>query len=104
MPSEEIVTDKKFDLFDKCVNFTAAHEVKAAGVYPYFNPISSAPGDEVLINGKKMIMIGSNNYLGLVNDPRVKEAAAKAARDYGSGCTGSRFLNGTLDLHIELEE
>jgi len=101
---EEIVTNKKFDLFDKCLNFTAAHEVKAAGVYPYFNPISSAPGDEVIIDGRKMIMIGSNNYLGLVNDPRVKEAAAKAARDYGSGCTGSRFLNGTLDLHIELED
>jgi len=101
---EEIIAGKRQDLFDKCVNFTAAHEVKAAGVYPYFNPISSAPGDEVLINGKKMIMIGSNNYLGLVNDPRVKEAAAKAARDYGSGCTGSRFLNGTLDLHIELED
>jgi 8-amino-7-oxononanoate synthase len=104
LSSEEIVTDKKFDLFDKCINFTAAHDVKAAGVYPYFNPISSAPGDEVVINGKKRIMIGSNNYLGLVNDPRVKEAAAKAARDYGSGCTGSRFLNGTLDLHIELED
>jgi 8-amino-7-oxononanoate synthase len=96
--------NKKSDLFDKCINFTAAHEVKAAGLYPYFNPISSAPGDEVIIDGNKLIMIGSNNYLGLVNDPRVKEAAADAARRYGSGCTGSRFLNGTLDLHIELEE
>jgi 8-amino-7-oxononanoate synthase len=103
MQPRETALNKKSDLFDKCVNFTAAHEVKAAGLYPYFNPISSAPGDEVIIDGNKLIMIGSNNYLGLVNDPRVKEAAADAARRYGSGCTGSRFLNGTLDLHIELE-
>lgn len=92
------------DIFDKCVQFTRAAEVKKAGFYPYFNPISSAPGDEVIIDGKKMIMIGSNNYLGLVNDVRVKEASAEAARKFGSGCTGSRFLNGTLDLHLELEE
>jgi len=75
-----------------------------AGYYPYFRPISSALGDEVVVGGKKMIMIGSNNYLGLVGDPRVKEAAAEASRKYGSGCTGSRFLNGTLDLHIQMEE
>jgi 8-amino-7-oxononanoate synthase len=100
---EETVT-KKVDLFEKCLQFTAADEVKAAGVYPYFHPISSAPGDEVIVDGKRLIMIGSNNYLGLTNDPRVKEAAAEAARKYGSGCTGSRFLNGTLDLHVELEE
>ncbi|MFH1685954.1 MAG: pyridoxal phosphate-dependent aminotransferase family protein [bacterium] len=75
----------------------------AAGVYPYFHPIQGAPGNEVIVDGKKCIMIGSNNYLGLVDDPRVKEAAAAASRKYGSGCTGSRFLNGTLDLHIELE-
>jgi len=94
----------KNDLFEKCFKFTAAHEVKEAGLYPYFNPISSEPGDEVIIDGRKLTMIGSNNYLGLVNDPRVKEAAADAARKYGSGCTGSRFLNGTLSLHIELED
>jgi 8-amino-7-oxononanoate synthase len=76
----------------------------AAGYYPYFRPISSALGDEVVVHGMDMIMIGSNNYLGLVNDPRVKEAAIAATRKYGSGCTGSRFLNGTLDLHEELEE
>ena len=92
------------DLFTKCHEFTAAKEVMAAGYYPYFRPISSALGDEVVVNDKKMIMIGSNNYLGLVGDPRVKEAAAAASRKYGSGCTGSRFLNGTLDIHIELEE
>jgi 8-amino-7-oxononanoate synthase len=92
------------DLFAKCREFTAAREVMAAGFYPYFRPISSALGDKVIVHDKEMIMIGSNNYLGLVGDPRVKEAAAEATRKYGSGCTGSRFLNGTLDLHIELEE
>jgi 8-amino-7-oxononanoate synthase len=95
---------ERHDLFEKCINYTRPAEVKKTGFYPYFNPISSAPGDEVLIDDHRVIMIGSNNYLGLVNDPRVKEAAAEAARKFGSGCTGSRFLNGTLDLHIELEE
>jgi len=92
------------DLFAKCREFIRAEEVMEAGYYPYFRPISSALGDEVVVGGKKMIMIGSNNYLGLVGDPRVKEAAAEASRKYGSGCTGSRFLNGTLDLHIQMEE
>lgn len=92
------------DLFEKCRQFTTADEVKAAGFYPYFHPLSSAPGNEVVVDGRKLIMIGSNNYLGLTNDPRVMAAAADAAKKYGSGCTGSRFLNGTLDLHIELEE
>ncbi|MCK5127868.1 MAG: aminotransferase class I/II-fold pyridoxal phosphate-dependent enzyme [candidate division Zixibacteria bacterium] len=92
------------DLFQKCREWTAAKEVMAAGYYPYFRPISSSVGDIVVVNGQEMIMIGSNNYLGLVGDLRVKEAAAEASLKYGSGCTGSRFLNGTLDLHIELEE
>ncbi len=91
------------DLFEKCFNFTDADDVKAMGIYPYFHPLQSAPGDEVIVGGHKCIMVGSNNYLGLVNHPKVKEAAADAARKYGSGCTGSRFLNGTLDLHLELE-
>jgi 8-amino-7-oxononanoate synthase len=104
LETRQTTSSGKSDLFDKCFNFTKAREVKAKGLYPYFNPISSAPGDEVIIRGRKLIMIGSNNYLGLVDHPRVKEAAAEAARKYGSGCTGSRFLNGTLDLHIELEE
>ncbi|MEE9442741.1 MAG: pyridoxal phosphate-dependent aminotransferase family protein [candidate division Zixibacteria bacterium] len=95
---------KADDLFQKCREWTVAKEVMATGYYPYFRPISSALGDEVVVAGKEMIMIGSNNYLGLVGDPRVKEAAANATLKYGSGCTGSRFLNGTLDLHIELEE
>ncbi len=104
MSVPENSVDLKTDLFDKCIKFTRADDVKAAGLYPFFQPISSAPGNEVIVNGKKMIMIGSNNYLGMTNDPRVKEAAADAARKYGSGCTGSRYLNGTLDLHVELEE
>ncbi len=91
------------DLFEKCTSFTAAKEIQDRGLYPFFHPISSELGDEVVIEGKRMIMIGSNNYLGLVSDPRVKEAAIEATRKYGSGCTGSRFLNGTIDLHIELE-
>ncbi len=103
-PESKKESTKAVDLFKKCREWTAAKEVMAAGYYPYFRPISSAHGDEVVVNGKKMIMIGSNNYLGLVGDTRVKEAAAEASLKYGSGCTGSRFLNGTLDLHVELEE
>lgn len=91
------------DLFEKCYSFTAPDEVRAMGIYPYFHPIQSAPGNEVIVDGKKCIMVGSNNYLGLVNHPKVKQAAADAALEFGSGCTGSRFLNGTLDLHLELE-
>ncbi|MCD6162795.1 MAG: aminotransferase class I/II-fold pyridoxal phosphate-dependent enzyme [candidate division Zixibacteria bacterium] len=90
-------------LFDKCRKFTAAREVQQAGYYPYFREISSAPDTEVTISGKKTIMIGSNNYLGLTNHPKVLERIHKAVDKYGSGCTGSRFLNGTLDLHVELE-
>lgn len=93
-----------FDLFEKCYKYNDPQIVRDMGIYPYFHPIQSAPGDEVVVDGKKCIMVGSNNYLGLVNHPKVKEAAAQAAYKYGSGCTGSRFLNGTLDLHLELEE
>lgn len=92
------------ELFKKCLNFTTAKEIMAQGYYPYFTPISSGLDTEVIIDGRKLIMIGSNNYLGLTSDERVKEAAVQATRRYGSGCTGSRFLNGTLDIHIELEE
>ncbi len=90
-------------LFDKCRNFTVAREVQKAGFYPYFREISSAPDTEVFVEGQKVIMIGSNNYLGLTNHPKVIERIHKAVDKYGSGCTGSRFLNGTLDLHVELE-
>jgi 8-amino-7-oxononanoate synthase len=92
------------DIFQKCYNFTAAREVMALGLYPYFHPLSSGQDTGVVIDGKPMIMIGSNNYLGLTSHPEVKEAAIKAVEKYGSGCSGSRFLNGTLDLHVELEE
>jgi len=92
------------DIFSKCYNFTRAKEAMEAGYYPYFRAIESGPGSEVIINGKKMIMIGSNNYLGLTGHPKVIEAAIEATKKYGSGCTGSRFLNGTLDIHQELEE
>ena len=91
------------DLFDKCRGFTRAREAKAAGLYPYFIPISGSEGSEVVIDGHRKIMLGSNNYLGLTHDPRVMAPAADAAAKYGTGCTGSRFLNGTLDLHLGLE-
>ena len=92
-------------LFDKCRNFTTAREFEAAGLYPYFKPISASEDNDtvVMIEGKKRIMLGSNNYLGLTHHPRVLEAASRALSRYGSGCTGSRFLNGTLDLHGQLE-
>ncbi len=92
------------DLFDKCYNFTLARELQEQGWYPYFKAIQSGADSEVVIDGRKLIMVGSNNYLGLTQDPRVKEAAIKAVQEFGSGCTGSRFLNGTLSLHVELEE
>lgn len=94
---------KKGDLFEKAYKFTVAKEVIAAGVYPYFRAIESGQDTEVIYKGKKLIMIGSNNYLGLTSDPRVKEASIEAVKKYGTGCSGSRFLNGTLDLHVQAE-
>ena len=95
-------------LFDKCHRFFDASgdyaQVKEADLYPYFRPIERNEGSRAIMNGDEVIMAGSNNYLGLTSDPRVKEAATEAVRKYGTGCTGSRFLNGTLDLHLELEE
>jgi len=99
-----MAVNKETDIFDKCSKFTAAREAMAAGLYPYFRVIESAQDPEVIVDGRKMIMIGSNNYLGLTNHPRVKEAALEAVRKYGSGCAGSRLLNGTLDIHVRLEE
>lgn len=90
-------------LQEKLSKYTAPQEAKAAGVYPYFRAISSEQDPEVIINGKKVLMFGSNCYTGLVNDPRIKEAAIEATRKYGTGCAGSPFLNGTLDLHKKLE-
>jgi 8-amino-7-oxononanoate synthase len=91
------------DLFTKCYEFTRADEIKALGLYPYFRPIEENEGPVVQIEGRKVIMAGSNNYLGLTAHPKVKEAAIKAIEKYGTGCSGSRYLTGTLDLHIELE-
>jgi len=91
------------DLFEKCRTFTRADETKASGLYPYFKAIEESEGPVVHIEGRKVIMAGSNNYLGLTADPRVKEAAARALQKYGTGCSGSRYLTGTLDLHVELE-
>lgn len=95
--------DKHIALFEKCRNFTAAREAQAAGLYPYFTPISESEDTVVRISGKTKVMMGSNNYLGLTHHPKVLEAADAALKKYGSGCTGSRFLNGTLDLHEQLE-
>lgn len=91
------------DLFEKCRSFTRADEAKAAGFYPYFHAIEENEGPVVTIGGRKVIMAGSNNYLGLTAHPAVKEAAIKAVEKYGTGCSGSRYLTGTLDLHVQLE-
>jgi 8-amino-7-oxononanoate synthase len=90
-------------LLDKCYAFKDAKRAIAMGYYPYFREITSEQDTEVMCNGKKMLMMGSNSYLGLTNHPKVKEASIQAIKKYGSGCAGSRFLNGTLDIHLELE-
>jgi len=90
-------------LLEKCRNYTRAKEIQAAGLYPYFKPISDSEDSVVVIEGRRRVMLGSNNYLGLTHHPKVLEAAERALRRYGSGCTGSRFLNGTLELHERLE-
>ncbi|MBE6328592.1 MAG: pyridoxal phosphate-dependent aminotransferase family protein [Bacteroidales bacterium] len=91
-------------LQEKLSQYQEPQKVKAKGVYPYFRVIESEQDTEVVINGKKVLMFGSNSYLGLTNHPKIKEAAIAAMKKYGSGCAGSRFLNGTLDIHIELEK
>ncbi len=91
------------DLFAKTKAYTKPKMAEAFGIYPYFVPIESEAGPEVVINGETKVMLGSNNYLGLTQHPKVKEAARAAVERYGSGCTGSRLMNGTLDLHVELE-
>ena len=88
----------------KLAKYDAPQKAKAAGVYPYFRKIESEQDTEVLINGKKVLMFGSNSYLGLTNHPKVIAAAVAATKKYGTGCAGSRFLNGTLDIHIALED
>jgi 8-amino-7-oxononanoate synthase len=90
-------------LFDKVKGFKSAAQIRSLGLYPYFRTITSAQDTEVMIAGKKVLMLGSNSYLGLTNHPKIKEAAVAAVEKYGTGCAGSRFLNGTLDIHLELE-
>ncbi|MDP2955392.1 MAG: aminotransferase class I/II-fold pyridoxal phosphate-dependent enzyme, partial [Longimicrobiales bacterium] len=92
------------DLFDKCLAFTRADEFKAADLYPYFIPIQEVVGNRITVNGRPMIMVGSNNYLGLADHPKAKAAAREAVDRYGVGTCGSRFLTGTIDLHEKLEE
>ncbi|MCQ2281489.1 MAG: pyridoxal phosphate-dependent aminotransferase family protein [Bacteroidales bacterium] len=88
----------------KFARYTIPQEAKAKGVYPYFTPISSEQDTEVIVNGKKVLMFGSNSYLGLTGHPKIKEAAKAAIDKYGTGCAGSPFLNGTLDIHIQLQD
>ena len=91
-------------LREKLAKYDAPQRAKVAGIYPYFREIQSDQDTEVIIGGKKVLMFGSNSYLGLTNHPKVKEAAMEAIRKYGTGCAGSRFLNGTLDIHVQLEK
>ena len=91
-------------IFDKCRKFTLPDEIRAAGLYSYFRVLETGQDPVVTIGGRELVMLGSNNYLGLTSHPKVKERAIAAVRKYGSGCAGSRFLNGTLDIHVELEE
>lgn len=96
-------SERSHDLFQKCRGFTRAREIQAQGVYPYFLPIAANHGTEVEVGGRRLVMAGSNNYLGLTHHPAVLAAAHEALDRYGSSCSGSRFLNGTLELHVELE-
>ena len=91
------------DLFEKCEKFTMADDYRAMGIYPYFHALESRQDVEVFMEGKRRIMLGSNNYLGLTVEPSIVEAGIKAFERYGTGCSGSRFLNGTLEMHLELE-
>jgi len=91
------------DIFQKCYNFKRAAEARKHGIYPFFRPLQESRGSKVIIEGRTLIMAGSNNYLGLAQDPRVEEAAVKAIEKYGTSCSGSRFINGSLILHEELE-
>ena len=104
VPDSQMAIKKSADIFEKCSKFQKAKTLISHGLYPYFRIIESAQDPEIIMNGRRMIMVGSNNYLGLTSHPKVKEAAIEAIKKYGTGCAGSRFLNGTLDIHVELEE
>lgn len=99
-----ITQPAKRPLLQKCSDYTRNYEVHEMGLYPYFRPIQESEGPEVMMEGRRVIMAGSNNYLGLTAHPKVKEAAIAAIQKYGTSCSGSRFLTGTIDLHIELEQ
>lgn len=103
-PAVEAPERARASILDKCRKYTVPDEIKAAGVWTYFRTIESGQDPVVTMKGREMVMLGSNNYLGLTSHPKVKEAAIAAVKKYGAGCAGSRFLNGTLDIHIELEE
>ncbi|MBE9479969.1 MAG: aminotransferase class I/II-fold pyridoxal phosphate-dependent enzyme, partial [Chloroflexi bacterium] len=92
------------DIFEKCREFTLARIAQASGLYPYFIAIQNSEGTEAVFDGRNVLMLGSNNYLGLTTDPRVRQAAVEATKEFGTSCTGSRLLNGTLELHLELEK
>ena len=99
-----MTVDKTNDLFKKCIEYTIADEVKELGLYPFFHPIDENEGPVVSFGGRKLVMAGSNNYLGLTADPRVKAASINAINKYGTSCSGSRYMTGTVNLHVELEE
>src|SRR5262245_62621143 len=103
-PATRSNATRSASVLEKCYRYEDAARVRQTGFYSFFRVVDSAQDPEVVIGGRRMIMLGSNNYLGLTNDPRVKEAAIEAIRKFGSGCAGSRFLNGTLELHIRLED
>ncbi|HLP62660.1 MAG TPA: pyridoxal phosphate-dependent aminotransferase family protein [Candidatus Deferrimicrobium sp.] len=92
------------DIFKKCYEFRRAEEAKESGLYPYFTEIERVEGNYVWVNGKKTLMVGSNNYLGLFDDAKIKDATVTAVNQYGSSTCGSRFLNGTYSLHVQLEK
>lgn len=95
---------KQPSIFNKCTAFTIPDDLKALGIYPYHRVIETGQDTEVTVNGQRMLMLGSNSYLELTTHPRIKERALQAIRTYGTGCAGSRFLNGTLPIHVELEQ
>lgn len=100
----DAMEQQRVDIFEKTKDFTRAREAQAMGFYPFFIPFEDSEGTVVRYEGREIIMIGSNNYLGLTTHPKVREAAKKAIDDFGTSCTGSRFMNGTLEMHRELEE
>src|SRR3712207_529858 len=101
--SQKEVSARAGDIFEKAFGFTRADEAIAAGIYPYFKPIAEQNGGAVKVDGREMIITGSNDYLGLTQDPRLERAALGVFDNYGTSCTGSRYLTGTLALHEELE-